>query len=194
MNTIKNALGGGNHHNNDTPATGTYTGSGLGTGTQTVPGTPSGTNNTSVSGSQATNTSGQTAGQKLESHIPGTQQHRATQGTTGSGATTGATTGRERDTVTTVTHIDKERDNERAIADRNACDTKFYTTVEDRPVVKEHVDVIREHRPVEKEFVVETRHTGREKELQRPPNEVLDQKTRVISEARPSPCEGAPRI
>lgn len=212
MDKIKNVLGGGSHHNNDVPATGTYTGTGHGTGTHTVPGTPSGTTTTGVTGSN-TGSSAQynqthTAGQKLESHVPGTQQNREKKLESGTGtghASTGAhstgahstgahTTGRETDTVTTVTHVDKERDNARNIADRDACDTKFYTTVEDRPVVKEHVDVIREHRPVEKEFVVETRHTGREKELAAPPAEILNEKTRIISEARPSPCEGAPRI
>ena len=45
------------------------------------------------------------------------------------------------------------------------CDQQFHTKVEDRPVIKETVTQIREHHPIEKEFVVETRPTGREKEL-----------------------------
>ena len=34
------------------------------------------------------------------------------------------------------------------------CGQEFFTKTEDRPVVKERVDYIKEHRPVEKEFVV----------------------------------------
>ena len=37
--------------------------------------------------------------------------------------------------------------------------------VEDRPIVKEQVTYVREHHPMEKEFIVETRPTGREREL-----------------------------
>ena len=40
------------------------------------------------------------------------------------------------------------------------CGTKFYTTVEDRPVEKEIIERIIEHHPVEKKFVVETRPAG----------------------------------
>ena len=36
---------------------------------------------------------------------------------------------------------------------------------EDRPIVKEQVTYVREHHPMEKEFIVETRPTGREREL-----------------------------
>nr|ADZ36802.1 cold-regulated protein 1 [Chlorella vulgaris] len=43
--------------------------------------------------------------------------------------------------------------------------TEHFTKTEDRPVVKEHVELIQEHRPVEKEFVVETRATGVEREI-----------------------------
>ncbi len=41
-----------------------------------------------------------------------------------------------------------------------ACDTKYYTTVEDRPVEKEVIERVVEHHPVEKKFVVETRPAG----------------------------------
>jgi hypothetical protein len=37
--------------------------------------------------------------------------------------------------------------------------------VEDRPIVKEQITYVREHHPMEKEFIVETRPTGREREL-----------------------------
>lgn len=41
-----------------------------------------------------------------------------------------------------------------------ACGTETFTKVEDRPVVKERVEQVVEHRPVEKEFMVETRAVG----------------------------------
>jgi hypothetical protein len=75
-----------------------------------------------------------------------------------------------------------------------ACATKYYTVIEDRPVMKEHVTVYKEHHPVEKEFVVETRNTGREREAGPHREEVVDQREKIVDAARPSPCEGAPRI
>ncbi|GAB4823970.1 hypothetical protein N2152v2_011016 [Parachlorella kessleri] len=39
---------------------------------------------------------------------------------------------------------------------------EYFTKTEDRPVVKERVERFKEHRPVEHEYVVETRATGRE--------------------------------
>ncbi|GAB4823969.1 hypothetical protein N2152v2_011015 [Parachlorella kessleri] len=69
------------------------------------------------------------------------------------------------------------------------CGQEFFTKTEDRPVVKERVDYIKEHRPVEKEFVVETRATGAARQL---PGEVehLGTTERVVSEATPKgPCE-----
>jgi hypothetical protein len=41
-----------------------------------------------------------------------------------------------------------------------ACETRTFTEVEDRPVMRERVERIIEHRPVEKQFVVETRPVG----------------------------------
>eukprot|EP00887_Chlorella_sp_A99_P004645 scaffold4.g4645.t1 len=67
--------------------------------------------------------------------------------------------------------------------------TEYYTKVEDRPAVIEKVERILEHRPVEKEFVVETRATGVERAL---PTTVehLGTQERVVSEAAPrAPCE-----
>ena len=43
--------------------------------------------------------------------------------------------------------------------------TTVFVQVEDRPIVKEQVTYVREHHPMEKEFIVETRPTGREREL-----------------------------
>lgn len=45
---------------------------------------------------------------------------------------------------------------------RGDCD---FVQVEDRPIVKEQITYVREHHPMEKEFIVETRPTGREREL-----------------------------
>lgn len=42
----------------------------------------------------------------------------------------------------------------------SAIESDAYSQVEDRPIVKEIKTYIREHHPIEKEFVVETRPTG----------------------------------
>ena len=47
------------------------------------------------------------------------------------------------------------------------CDRQYYTTTEDRQRVLEQRELIREHHPFEKEFVVETKPTGRERALER---------------------------
>ena len=47
------------------------------------------------------------------------------------------------------------------------CGQEFFTKTEDRPVITERVDYIKEHRPVEKEFVVSCGWKGgmREREV-----------------------------
>ncbi|KAK9836758.1 hypothetical protein WJX74_007534 [Apatococcus lobatus] len=45
------------------------------------------------------------------------------------------------------------------------CGRQYFTTTEDRPVVREEVQIIREHHPVQKEFIVEAKPTGREREV-----------------------------
>ncbi|DBB03546.1 hypothetical protein WJX82_005857 [Trebouxia sp. C0006] len=73
------------------------------------------------------------------------------------------------------------------------CDTKYYTKVEDRPIVKEIKTYVREHHPVEKEFVVETRPTGQEREqTQGRTSEVVDTKSRIVEVTQPDPCGGTP--
>jgi hypothetical protein len=73
------------------------------------------------------------------------------------------------------------------------CDQKYYTKVEDRPVVREVKTYTREHHPIEKEFVVETRPTGTEHELREGrASEVVDSKTRVVDVAQRDPCAGVP--
>ncbi|KAI3438477.1 hypothetical protein D9Q98_000906 [Chlorella vulgaris] len=56
---------------------------------------------------------------------------------------------------------------------------------EDRPVVKERVELIQEHRPVEKEFVVETRATGEERQVGAGEVEHLGTTERVVGAAPP---------
>jgi hypothetical protein len=71
------------------------------------------------------------------------------------------------------------------------CGQEYFTKTEDRPIVKERVTYIKEHRPVEKEFVVETRATGQERQATgHGQQESLGTQTKVVSEAQPrSPCE-----
>lgn len=70
------------------------------------------------------------------------------------------------------------------------CGQEHYTKVEDRPRVIERKEYIKEHHPVEKEFLVETRFVG-EKELQEGRDvEVLGTQEREIKTTAPkSPCE-----
>ena len=69
------------------------------------------------------------------------------------------------------------------------CGQEYFTKTEDRPVVREQVTMVKEHRPVEQEFVTETRATGREKE-HTGAVEHLGTTERVVAEAQPkSPCE-----
>lgn len=68
------------------------------------------------------------------------------------------------------------------------CHQEYFTKTEDRPVVKERITVIREHRPVEKQYVVEQRFVG-EKPMTGT-TESLGITQRVVEEAAPrAPCE-----
>eukprot|EP00891_Asterochloris_glomerata_P003371 jgi/Astpho2/3371/Aster-04713 len=49
-------------------------------------------------------------------------------------------------------------------ANQPVCEQKYYTKIEDRPQVREVVTTFKEHHPIEKEFITETRPTGREQE------------------------------
>ncbi|KAL4448095.1 hypothetical protein ABPG75_005314 [Micractinium tetrahymenae] len=70
------------------------------------------------------------------------------------------------------------------------CSQEHFVKVEDRPVVKERVEQILEHRPVEKEFVVETRATGVEREITGGQVEHLGTTERIVSVTPPSaPCD-----
>jgi hypothetical protein len=75
------------------------------------------------------------------------------------------------------------------------CNQEFFTKIEDRPVTKEITTVITEHHPIEKQFVIETRPTGKEHELtDRAKTEVIDSQTRIVEEAKRNPCAGAPTV
>lgn len=70
------------------------------------------------------------------------------------------------------------------------CGQEYFTKTEDRPVVRERVTYLKEHRPVEKEFVVQTRATGVEREAAKRETEHMGTEERVVAEAAPkAPCE-----
>lgn len=72
------------------------------------------------------------------------------------------------------------------------CGQEYFTKTEDRPVVIERVERILEHRPVEKEFVVETRATGVEK-MHAGAVESQGVTEKIVHETRPgAPCAGEP--
>ncbi|EFN54404.1 hypothetical protein CHLNCDRAFT_135735 [Chlorella variabilis] len=67
---------------------------------------------------------------------------------------------------------------------------EYFSKVEDRPVMKERVSRVREHHPIEKEFVVETRATGEERETGERAQESMGATERVVEVAKPrAPCE-----
>ncbi len=70
------------------------------------------------------------------------------------------------------------------------CGEERFAKIEDRPAVIERKEYIKEHRPVEKEYVTQTKFVG-ERELQEGRNvEHLGTEERIIAEAAPkSPCE-----
>ena len=52
---------------------------------------------------------------------------------------------------------------------------------------------MREHHPYEKEFIVESRPTGRERELPNTlPDDLLEASLREVDRSIPDVCEGAP--
>ncbi|KAK9824010.1 hypothetical protein WJX72_006938 [[Myrmecia] bisecta] len=117
-----------------------------------------------------------------------TYQRGATETTRGGQTCQGSTTQTTRTTTPTASAYDT------AGAHGPACETKYYTAIEDRSVIKEHVMYVKEHHPVEKEFVVETHVTGREHAAGPTSEELIDTRERVVEASRPDPCEGHPRI
>jgi hypothetical protein len=67
------------------------------------------------------------------------------------------------------------------------CGTKTFTEVEDRPIVKERVERVLEHRPVEKQYVVETRFVGENAVPSATGATVIDTTERVVEAAEPGP-------
>jgi hypothetical protein len=67
------------------------------------------------------------------------------------------------------------------------CGVKTFSEVEDRPVVKERVERVLEHRPVEKQYVVETRFVGETPVPSATGATVIDSTERVVEAAEPGP-------
>lgn len=92
----------------------------------------------------------------------------------------------EQERVVTEGHRHTEHHREHHHMAEEVCGQKTFTEVEDRPVVRERVERIVEHRPVEKQYVVETRFVG-EKEMGVAGAEIVDIKDRVVDVAAPGP-------
>ncbi|KAI3438476.1 hypothetical protein D9Q98_000905 [Chlorella vulgaris] len=106
-------------------------------------------------------------------------------GSTGTKATTTSTTGHTASVPVAGTETDVQKGSGAA-----TCAQEYFTKTEDRPVVKERVELIQEHRPVEKEFVVETRATGVEREIPGGEVEHLGTTERIVAVTPPKgPCE-----
>lgn len=80
---------------------------------------------------------------------------------------------------------------EEPVREEVQCGATYFKKVKDRPVVIEKVETIVEHHNVEREYVVETRATGVERELRdQVTAEVVDVREKVISRAEPAnPCD-----
>lgn len=72
--------------------------------------------------------------------------------------------------------------------DQIVCKREAFYVVEDRPVVIARTQFIREHRLYEVEFVKET-YFNKERELMNDrPEEIVEQKERIVSVTTPNPC------
>ncbi|DBA87102.1 TPA: hypothetical protein ACH3X2_005275 [Trebouxia sp. C0005] len=121
----------------------------------------------------------------MSSNQAGVYRGGNTTGTTGTGTATGGATELRNTTGTAGTGV--------VSAERGEpiCDQKYYTKVEDRPIVKEQITYVREHHPMEKEFIVETRPTGRERELtEGRTSEVINTEEKIIEVTPRDPCAG----
>ncbi|KAL4444891.1 hypothetical protein ABPG77_003941 [Micractinium sp. CCAP 211/92] len=63
---------------------------------------------------------------------------------------------------------------------------QYFTKTEDRPVIKERVEHLMEHRPVEKEYVVEAHSTGVEREAGVGEVEHLGSREQIVGTTPPS--------
>lgn len=109
----------------------------------------------------------------------------------GAGAGTGSSSGVQEDTPLRNTTGTAGTGVISAQRGEPVCDQKYYTKVEDRPIVKEQITYVREHHPMEKEFIVETRPTGRERELtEGRTSEVINTEEKIIEVTPRDPCAG----
>lgn len=70
------------------------------------------------------------------------------------------------------------------------CTKDFFTKVEDRPRIVERHEFIKEHIPMEREYVVETRFIGERELVEGRTEEVIGVEERIIEHAPPkAPCE-----
>lgn len=180
---------------------GTGTGSGVGTGSGTGSGvgaTGAGAGAAGLAGAGAGSRRGVESDEGRNRNYEGTTATGARSGATGatgsgygtSGSTAGVTEGVRGLNITNTSGYGADTTR---VEGNPICDTKYYTKVEDRPVVKEIKTYVREHHPVEKEFVVETRPTGQEREqTQGRTSEVVDTKERVVEVTQADPCGGVP--
>jgi hypothetical protein len=75
-------------------------------------------------------------------------------------------------------------------AAEETCNREFFTKVEDRERVVELHEFIKEHVPIEREFVVETRFVGERELADQRREEVLGVEERIVEETQPKgPCE-----
>ncbi|KAF8064589.1 hypothetical protein HT031_003390 [Scenedesmus sp. PABB004] len=72
-------------------------------------------------------------------------------------------------------------------AGEEVCGVKTFTEVEDRPVMKERVERVLEHRPVQKEYEVETRFVGETPLPSAAGATVIGATERVVEAAEPGP-------
>lgn len=92
-------------------------------------------------------------------------------------------------TVTNTTTVTEER----GVGDK-VCDAQTFVKTEDRPTVREVKNYILEHRPVEKEYIVETKFVG-EKHLGVSHTEHINSEENIVqtTPAKP-PCADAPTL
>jgi len=207
-------LGRKNKTENEVDSTsGTGTQTGVGSGTNTGYGSTS-QRGTGVGSEEAKNLhyEGTTASGARSGRTGATSQLDSGVGSgtgTGTGAGTGLRSGTGTGTGTgttgtsgisegfrgmNLTHQSGYEANHPVVGDSTiVCDTKYYTAIEDRPIIKEIKTYIREHHPIEKEFVVETRPTGQEREqVQNRTSEVVNTRESIIETTPADPCGGVP--
>jgi hypothetical protein len=77
-----------------------------------------------------------------------------------------------------------------AVGGEEVCGRKYFSEVEDRPVVKEQRTRYIEHHPVQKEFVTEVKYVGEQEVHTGKSVEQVDARVRTVAVTQPkSPCE-----